>query len=240
MPNGIYSAAAGMAAQQTRIDALANDLSNAQTDGYKSVRVGFRDLAYGTIEQGMRVGSGAAAIELGRSFAQGPLSTSDDPLALALEGPGFFQVKTPDGRTALTRDGQFQLDAGGSLVTASGNRLVPPVTLPAGTKAGDVSIAADGTISVKNAKFTKLQLVDVPAPDGLLPIGDNLFVPSQASGGVAPARGASVRQGQLEQSNVDVASSMIDLLDAQRSYELASRAIKMQDQLLQTANDLRR
>jgi flagellar basal-body rod protein FlgG len=239
MPNGIYSAAAGMAAQQSRIDALANDLSNAQTDGYKSVRVGFRDLAYSTVEQGIRVGSGAAAVELGRTFAQGPLTSSEDPLALALEGSGFFQVKTPDGRTALTRDGQFQLDATGELVTATGDRLVPPVKFAAGTKPEDVTVANDGTISVKGAKLTKLQLVDVPAPDGLLPIGDNLFVPSQASGGAAPARGASVRQGQLEGSNVDVASSMIDLLDAQRSYELASRAIKMQDQLLQTANDLR-
>src|SRR3954447_7111424 len=104
MPNGIYSAAAGMAAQQSRLDAIANDLANSSTTGYKSQRVGFRDLLYGS-DQGVAVGSGSAAIDIGRSLAQGTFEPSDDPLAVAIEGPGYFQVRRADGSSALTRNG---------------------------------------------------------------------------------------------------------------------------------------
>jgi flagellar basal-body rod protein FlgG len=239
MPNGIYSAAAGMAAQQTRIDAIANDLANTDTTGYKHERVGFRDLVYNQ-EQGMPVGAGTAAVSVGQSFGQGTLTDSDNPLAVGIQGPGFFQVKRADGTTALTRSGDFGLDANGSLVTSTGEQLVPPVKLPKDTQPGDVTIAADGTITVKGRNAGKLQLVDVPTPAGLQPVGNSMFVPTRASGAAAAARGASLKQSTLEASNVDVASEMTDLIDAQRNYSLSSRVISMQDQMMQIANDIRR
>jgi flagellar basal-body rod protein FlgG len=239
MPNGIYSAAAGMAAQQTRIDAIANDLANANTTGYKHERVGFRDLVYNS-EQGMPVGAGTAAVSLGDSFGQGTLADSDNPLALGIQGSGFFQVKQADGTTALTRDGDFGLDANGSLVTATGQQLVPPVKLPKGTQPGDVTIGPDGAITVKGRAAGKIQLVDVPTPAGLQAVGNSMFAPTRASGAAAPARGATLKQSALEASNVDIASDMTDLLDAQRNYSLSSRVISMQDQMLQIANDIRR
>jgi flagellar basal-body rod protein FlgG len=240
MANGIYSAAAGMAAQQTRLDAIANDLANVSTTGYKSERVGFRDLVYG-VEQGVAVGSGSAAVDAGRSFATGSIEDSSNPLSLAIEGPGFFQVKRPDGTTALTRAGNFQLDANGSLVTTDGDQLVPPIKVPKGTQPGDVSIASNGTVTVAGKSVGAIKLVDVPAPNALLSVGSNLFAATQASGApAAAARGTLVHQGQLEASNVDVAESMTALLDAQQTYQLSSRALQTQDQLLSMANDLKR
>jgi flagellar basal-body rod protein FlgG len=239
MPNGIYSAAAGMVAQQSRMDAIANDLANANTTGYKAERIGFRDLLYGT-DQGIAVGSGAAAIDVGRSLAQGTLQPSDDPLALAIQGPGFFQVKRADGTNALTRSGQLELDAAGSLVTVTGEQLVPPIKVPAGTDPKDISVAADGTVALTGRTIGRISLVDVPSPNGLQPVGSSMFVPTQASGGVVPAAAASLQQNQLESSNVDVATAMTDLLDAQQSYQLASRAIQTQDHMLELANGLRK
>jgi flagellar basal-body rod protein FlgG len=226
-----------MAAQQTRLDAIANDLANVDTTGYKSERVGFRDLVYGP-EQNMPVGAGAAAVDAGRTSAQGALVASDNPLALAISGPGYFQVRRADGTVCLTRDGDLHIDANGSLVAAGGEQLVPPVQLPKGTQPADVSVASDGTITAKGRNVGAIQLVDVPAASGLLSAGANLFVPSAASGAPARAQGVVV-QGQLEQSNVDAARAMTGMLDAQQSYSLASRVIQMQDQMLQMANELR-
>jgi flagellar basal-body rod protein FlgG len=237
MANGIYAAAAGMAAQQTRLDAIANDLANVDTTGYKSERVGFRDLVYGP-ENSMPVGAGAAAVDAGRTSAQGALVASDNPLALAIQGPGYFQVRRADGTICLTRDGDLHIDSNGSLVAAGGEQLVPPVQLAKGTQPGDVTIASDGTISVRGRSAGAIQLVDVPAPSGLLAVGSSLFTPTAASGAAVRAQGLVV-QGQLEQSNVDSARAMTDMLDAQQSYSLASRVIQMQDQMLQMANELR-
>jgi flagellar basal-body rod protein FlgG len=237
MANGIYAAAAGMAAQQTRIDAIANDLANADTTGYKSERVAFRDLVYGS-EDGVSVGSGASALDAGRSMVQGVLGASDNPLAVGIDGPGYFQVRRADGTVALTRDGDFQIDAAGSLVNATGEQLVPPITVPKGTQPSDVTIAADGTVSIPGRTLGQLKLVDVPAPTGLLSVGSSMYVATPASGAAAPAK-AKLEQRQLEGSNVDVATSMTDLLDAQQTYSLASRAIQTQDQLLAMANDLK-
>jgi flagellar basal-body rod protein FlgG len=239
MANGIYAAAAGMAAQQTRLDAIANDLANVDTTGYKSERVGFRDLVYGP-ENGMPVaiGAGAAAVDAGRTSAQGTLIASDNPLAVAISGPGYLQVRRADGTLALTRDGDLNIDATGALVAAGGEQLVPPVQLPKGTQPADVTIAANGTVSVAGRQVGAIQLVDVPAPSGLLSAGSSLFIASTASGAPVRAQGQLV-QGQLEQSNVDAARAMTDLLDAQQSYSLASRAIQMQDQILEMANDLK-
>lgn len=239
MANGIYSAAAGMAAQQARLDAIANDIANESTTGYKAERIGFRDLLYGT-EDGVAVGTGAAAVDAGRSQAQGVLHASDNPLALAIEGPGYFQVKGAGGTTALTRDGDFQLDANGSLVTSTGEQLVPPVRVPKGTQPQDVKIAADGTVTVGTQTIGAIKLVNVPAPAGLQPLGSSMFAVTQASGGVVPASSARLHQGELEASNVDLASEMSAMLEAQNDYQLASRAIQTQDQMLQIANGIKR
>ena len=238
MADGLYAAAAGLAAQQTRLDVLANDLANVNTTGYKRARVGFRDLLY-TEQRGVAVGAGVAPVDAGRSFAQGALVESSSPLSLAIEGPGFFQVRLADGSTALTRDGLFGLDAQGGLVAAGGQRLVPPVTVPKGTTPGDVHIAADGTVTVAQKKVGQIDIVDVPAPEALAPAGGNMFSPTRASGAAARANGA-IRQGVIEGSNVDLAEAMTGTLEAQRAFELASRAVKMQDQLLEIANGIRR
>ena len=239
MSQGIFSAASGMAADQARLDAVANDLANVNTDGYKKVRLGFRDLVYSQRDQNVWVGSGAAAVDAGRNFEQGAVKPVDDPLALAIDGPGFFKVTRADGSTALTRAGSFRVDANGRLATANGELLDPPITLPKGVAPADLTIATDGTVTAKGTKLGTITIVDVPAPTGLQPAGDSLFAPTAASGAAAPVKGSTVQQHALEASNVDASQAMTDLIDTQRSYELASRAITMQDQLMQIADDLR-
>jgi flagellar basal-body rod protein FlgG len=239
MADGIYAAASGMVAQQTRIDAIANDLANADTPGYKSQRVAFKDLVYGS-EGGVAVGSGAAAVDAGRSTVAGGLQASDNPLSAAITGPGFFQIRRADGTTGLTRDGDFQLDADGGLVTTTGERLVPPITVPKGVQPDQVSIAQDGTVTAGGRALGKIQVVNVAAPGALLAVGDSTYTATAASGAATPVAGATIQQSQLEGSDVDVAESMTELLDAQQSYSLASRAIQTQDQLLQIANEIKR
>jgi flagellar basal-body rod protein FlgG len=239
MLNGLYSAAAGMIAQQTRIDALSNDIANVNTTGYKQVRTGFKDLVY-NIEAGMRIGAGSAVVDAGRRFSQGGLQQDGDPLSVALDGPGFFQVKRGDGSLALTRSGDFHADANGQLVTADGDRLWPPVRLPAGTNVDDVSISATGRVTVKQAVVGQIQVVSVPSPSNLLPAGSSLFLPTAQSGAIRPMTTEGVRQGFLEMSNVDLASAMVNVIDAQRSFQMDSKAIQTQDQLMQIANEIRR
>jgi flagellar basal-body rod protein FlgG len=240
MANGIYAAAAGMAAQQVRLDAIANDLANSGTFGYKSERVGFRDLLYGS-EQGVAVGSGSAAVDLGRSDVQGSLGDAGNPLSLAISGPGFYQIKRTDGSTALTRNGAFQLDAQGRLVTANGEQLVPPIRVPAGTQPHDVTVASDGVVSVHGKAAGTIRLVTVPAPDQLESVGNSSFAVTRSSGAARPVTGGSkVMQAQQEESNVDIASTMTDMLDTQQTYTLVSRALQTQDQLAQIANGLKR
>ncbi len=238
MLNGLYSAAAGMLAQQQRMDVLANDIANVDTTGYKSARIGFRDLIYNR-EQGMPVGAGAALVSLGQTSASGALVQTDNPLSVALQGPGFFQVRRPDGALALTRSGDFRLDAGGSLVTASGDRVVPPITVPRGVSPSDISIAGDGTVSAGGRRLGQLVVVDVPAQSGLVPLGDDLMLPTAASGAPRAVAGATLQQGYVEGSNVDLADSMAAVIDAQRNYQLDSRVIQTQDQLMQIANGIR-
>lgn len=239
MVGGLYSAAAGMAAQQTWLDALSNDIANVDTDGYKGVRVAFRDLAYEQ-ERGVSIGAGAAAVDGGRSFQQGALEETGQPLQLAIDGRGFFQVRRADGTTALTRSGVFQVDAQGAVVTATGARLLPPLTLPQGVTPEAVSIAGDGNVVANGQQLGRIQLVDVPAHSGLMPGGDNLFVPTARSGAPRAAGRSQVRQGFVERSNVDIGDAMVDMVQAQRGFELQSRVIKIQDQLLEIANGLRR
>jgi len=238
MANGIYAAAAGLAAQQTRIDAIANDLANSDTTGYKTERVGFEDLLYGA-EGGTAVGSGSAAIDLGPAMQEGSLEASDNPIAVAINGPGFIQARASDGSTTLTRNGDLQIDASGLLVTSDGSQLVPPIKLPAGTTAADLTIGPNGAVSAHGKAVGQITIVNVAAPSGLQAAGSSSYVTTTASGGATPSTGSTLEQGKLEGSNVDVAQAMSSLLDAQQNYSLLSHAITTQDQLLQMANQMR-
>ena len=243
MLEGMYTAAAGMAAQQERLAALSNDLANVNTTGYKRVRVAFRDLVYTPAgpgaAPGIQEGAGAAAKSVGRGAAQGALKRTDRRLDVALDGPGFIRVTDPNGAQVLTRDGALQIDNQGRLVTNQGH--LTGVTLPRGTAESDVNIAEDGTVSAGGRNVGSLDLVTVRANDGLAANGDNTFSLTAASGPAAGGGGdVRVSQGALEMSNVDVGDAMADMIEAQRSFELASRAIRMHDQLLEIANGVKR
>jgi len=236
----MYAAAAGMAAQQVRIDMISNSLANAGTFGYKAERIGFRDLLYGS-EGGVAVGSGAAVVDAGRSSAQGALGDSSDPLALAIEGPGYFRIKRADGSPALTRNGSFQLDSKGALVTASGEQLIPPIRVPRGTQPEDITVGTDGKVMIKGKTIGTIGLFNVPAPSELVAVGNSSFTVSKGSGAaVAAPKATQILQSQVEQSNIDIASTMTDMLDAQNTYTMVSRALTTQDQLAQIANQLKR
>jgi flagellar basal-body rod protein FlgG len=189
-------------------------------------------------EDGAPVGAGSAPIDLGRTQTEGSLSQTGDPLSLAIDGPGYFQVRQADGSVALTRSGQFTTDASGAIVTATGQKLVPPISLPKGTDPSDVKIAADGAVTANGKSLGKVTVVDVPNPGGLLSAGGNLFTPTAQSGVAAPVKGATVEQGSVETSNVDLGTAMVEMITAQRAYQLASNAIKTQDELLNVANQL--
>ena len=243
MLEGMYTAAAGMAAQQQRLAALSNDLANVNTTGYKRVRVAFRDLVYtpagpGTAP-GIQEGAGAAAKSVGRGAAQGALKRTDRQLDVALEGPGFIRVRNANGAEVLTRDGALQIDNRGRLVTNQGH--LTGVTVPRGTAQDDVAIGSDGRVSVDGRNVGTLDLVTVRATDGLAANGDNTYSLTAASGPAADGNGrVRVAQGALEASNVDIADAMADMIEAQRSFELASRAIRMHDQLMEIANGVKR
>jgi flagellar basal-body rod protein FlgG len=243
MLEGLYSAAAGMAAQQQHMDAVANDLANVDTTGYKSLRVGFRDLLYTQAGKaaGARVdvGAGAAATQLGRSLQQGSLQNTGRMLDVAISGQGFFQVRLANGSTALTRDGNFHLDAHGRLVNSTGARALPSITVPAGTTEDQLAIASDGTVNVNGTQLGRLRVVTVRSPEGLAAAGNNLFTASAASGPVRAVAGANLQQGYLEASNVDMADAMVGMMDAQRGFEMASKAITMQDQMAGIANQVK-
>jgi flagellar basal-body rod protein FlgG len=240
MLEGLYSAAAGMAAQQQRMDTLANDVANVNTTGYKHTRVAFRDLLYARDRTGVvSSGAGAAATPIGRGFAQGSLRETGNPLDVAIQGDGFLQVRRADGTTALTRDGALRLDPRGRLSTQRGELVQPAVTVPAGTSDADVAIASDGTVSAAGRAVGRIQLVTVRAPQALQSAGDNLFVPTAGSGAPQAMRNGVVAQGSLEASNVDLADAMTEMMDSQRSFQMASKAVQMQDQILQIANEVK-
>jgi flagellar basal-body rod protein FlgG len=241
MLEGMLAAASGMEAQQQQLDSIGNDIANASTTGYKAERVGFRDLLYNQLDiagTAAPVGSGAAAQVIGRDQAQGSIQNTGDPLDLAIEGDGYFTVKQPNGTVALTRDGSFQLNSEGRLTTAEGDLLDPPIALPKGTSPSEVGIAADGTVNVKGRTIGKIALVTVAAPDKLLAAGGNLFTLTTASGATRPAASGTIHQGELEGSNVDVATDMTQMMSAQRAYQLESSAIQTENQMLSIANQL--
>jgi flagellar basal-body rod protein FlgG len=245
MLEAMNSAAAGMAAQQQRLDATANDLANTNTTGYKHQRVGFRDLVYQqtgrSSAQGVRTGAGAAAVDGGRAFSQGVLQRTDRTLDVALQGEGFLRVKLPDGRQALTRDGNLHVDGAGNLTTSTGSLLQPAIKIPTGVTEDQIVISPDGTVNAAGRRVGRLELVTVRAQVGLISAGDNAFLTSAASGAaVAAPRATSLSAGALEASNVDVAEAMVEIIESQRAFQLSSKAISTADEMMGIANGVKR
>jgi flagellar basal-body rod protein FlgG len=245
MLEGLHSAAAGMAAQQQRMDAVANDLANANTTGYKHQRVGFRDLVYDqtgrSSAQGVRTGSGAAAVDAGRAFAQGTLQRTDRPLDVAIQGEGFLRVRLPDGRDALTRDGGLHIDGNRRLTTSTGSLVQPAITVPEGVGEDQISVGPDGTVLAAGNRIGRLDVVTVRSEAGLLSVGNNAFVTTAASGAaIAAPRATSLTQGALEASNTDMAEAMVSMIESQRAYQLTSKAISTADEMMGIANQVKR
>ena len=241
MLEGLYSAAAGMAAQQEQLNAISNDLANVSTSGYKSERVAFSDLLYNPIKFAgteTSAGAGASARVIGRSESQGSITETGNPLDLAIEGAGYFLLTRANGQKALTRDGTFGIDATGAIVNAEGNQLSPPIKVPAGVSAGELSIAPDGTVTAGEKKLGQIKLVTVTSPEHLLADGGGEFTATATSGAPHPATG-KIHQGALKASNVNVASAMAQMVSTQRNYQLTSTAIQDESQMMSIANQLR-
>jgi flagellar basal-body rod protein FlgG len=245
MLEGLNTAAAGMAAQQQRLDAVANDLANANTTGYKHQRVGFRDLVYDqtgrSSADGVRTGSGAAAVDAGRAFGQGVLQRTDRPLDVAIQGEGFLRVRLADGREALTRDGGLHVDGARNLTTSTGALVEPAIKVPEGVAEDQISIGADGTVTAAGNRIGRLDVVTVRSTAGLLSVGDNAFLTTAASGpAIAAPRATILTQGALEASNTDMAEAMVSLIESQRAYQLTAKAISTADEMMGIANQVKR
>lgn len=240
----LLSAAAGMEAQQNHLDALSNDMANVDTTGYKSLRVGFHDLLYQAAGRGggpgVATGSGAASGVIGRNFGEGALMQTERSLDVALEGPGFIRVRDAEGNEALTRDGSLGITSDGRLRTSTGQLLEPTVKIPDGVDESEVSIAPDGTVSARGRKLGQISVVTVTNPDGLEAAGENLFRQTAASGATRAAQGTTIEQGALESSNVDVGDTTVEMMNAQRGFQLTSKAIQTQDEVLAVANGVKR
>ena len=263
MIRALYSAASGMTAQQLNIDNIANNLANANTVGYKSRRAQFQDLMYQTLVQpGTQSGArptfrpgcsldSARARRRTKSFSQqGDFSSTSNPLDMVIQGNGFFQIKQPNGDTAYTRAGQFQLDSHRAIVDANGNPLQPQITIPAAAQS--INIATDGTVSYTLPNQTAAQtagqisLANFQNPAGLNSIGQSFYLPTDASGAalVGPPGGTdgigTILQGYVEQSNVSVVDEFINLISAQRAYEANSKVVKAADDMYSQVNNLTR
>lgn len=238
MPNGMKIAVAAVAAQQARFDAVANDMANINTPGYQRGRVAFQEMITPTAGDG--TGGGVRVLNGGRSSAQGSLQPSENPLSVALHGPGYIQVKLADGGIGLSRAGDLRLDGKRSLVLPSGERLEPPITIPEGVALSDVTIDADGVVTTNAKKLGQLTIVDVPAPTGLQPSENGTLQVTAASGPTVRVTDATITQGVLETANFTLADAMVAMIEAQRAFEMASKAIRMQDQLMQIENEIRR
>lgn len=254
MMRSLWVAKTGLEGQQARLDVVANNLANVGTNGFKKQRAVFEDLMYQQvispgalstqqtkIPAGLQMGSGVRPISNARDFSQGVLQEVGNPFGLAISGNGFFQIQLPDGTTGYTRDGNFEKDDQGQLVTASGYVLQPGITIP-GT-ATSVTIGKDGTVSAKLPGQTALSqvgqitLASFVNPAGLMSIGENLFLETPASGApqeaVAGTEGlGKIEQGSVETSNVNVAEELVTMIETQRAYELNSKAITTADQML--------
>lgn len=260
MINSLWISKTGMEAQQMQLDIIANNLANVSTNGFKRANAVFEDLMYQNLRQvgaagteqsqlpsGLQVGLGVRPVATTRSFAQGNLQQSGNTLDVAIRGNGFFQVTMPDGTNAYTRDGSFQVDAQGRLVTSTGLPVAGGVTIPA--TAQSVTIGADGVVSVALPGSTQPQpvgsitLAAFVNPAGLEPRGQNLFTETNASGapqaGTPGANGlGQLQQGYVETSNVNVVQELVAMIQTQRAYEMNSKAVQASDQMLQKLGQL--
>jgi len=232
MANGLQIAASGLIAQEWHLDAVANDIANVNTVGYRQSRAAFSEV--------LGTSGGVRASSLGTSSDPGALAASDNPLAIALDGPGYIQVRSTDGTTALSRGGDLHVDGGRKLAVASGATIDPPIAVPADVDPTGISIAPDGTVTAAGRKLGQMTLVTVPAPDALEVRNDGLLATTAASGAAKAGAAVSVKQGVIEQSNVDLATALTDMMEAQRNFQLASKALHTQDQLLEIVNGIRR
>jgi flagellar basal-body rod protein FlgG len=241
MLEGLYSAASGMEAQQNQFDAISNDIANLDTPGYQSTVVGFHDLLYSNGAYGSTVptGAGSASSIVGRDQSQGAIDTTNRQLDVAVQGPGYLEVRRGDGSIGLTRNGRLELNAKRQLTNQEGMLVQPPITIPAGVTTDQVTIGADGTVQAAGKKVGKISLVDVPAPDGLVADGDSVFSATAASGAIKTAKNATLQQGALEGSNVDMGAEMAKMTTAQQQYAMGSQAIQYQAQMLSIANQIK-
>jgi flagellar basal-body rod protein FlgG len=260
MMRSLWISKTGMEAQQTQLDTISNNLANASTNGYKRAHAVFEDLMYQNLRQagansseqttlptGLQVGLGTRAVATSRSFSQGNLQQSANPLDIAVQGNGFFEVQMPDGTTGYTRDGSFQVSAQGQLVTNNGYTVQPGITIPA--TAQNVTIGSDGTVSITlpgqalPQTVGQLHIAGFVNPAGLEPRGQNIFAETAASGtpnaGTPGLNGlGTLRQGFVETSNVNVVEELVAMIQTQRAYELNSKAIQTSDQMLQRLSQL--
>lgn len=262
MNRALRTAAAGMAAQQLNVDTIAHNLANVNTTGFKKSRAEFQDLMYQTLKAGaqsaggnvretneLQIGTGATPVATQKSFLQGDLQATSNSFDLAINGEGFFQVRRPDGTLAYTRDGAFKLSADGTLVTSQGYVIEPGITIT--SDAESLSVSRDGVVEITAkagdapTRVAQLELAKFVNVAGLKAIGNNLFVETPASGppivGVAGSEGfGEIHQGYLEASNVDVVEEMVNMIVAQRAYEINSKTVKTVEDMLQMANNLKR
>jgi len=255
MNQSLWIAKTGLDAQQTKLSTIANNLANASTAGFKKSRAVFEDLLYQNVRQvgaqssadtqlpsGLMLGLGVRTVATEKLFNQGNLVETGNAFDMAIEGRGFFEVLMPDGSQAFTRDGSFQVDAQGQLVTSSGFVVQPAITIPEGAQS--ISVAGDGTVSVVipgssiATQVGNLQVTDFINPAGLQPLGKNLFAETASSG--TPSAGnpglnglGTVMQGFIESSNVNVVEELVNMIETQRAYEINSKAISTSDQMLQ-------
>ncbi len=262
MIRALYTATTGLEAQQMNIDVIANNLANVGTTGFKRSRADFEDLMYQTLKEpgasetsttevstGVQVGLGVRPAAVQRVYLQGDFLQTSNPLDVAVEGDGLFQVTLPDGSTAYTRSGAFKLDSTGTIVTSAGDAVTPQISIP--QAAESITIGADGTVSVTLSGQTapsqvgQLQTVRFANPPGLRAEGRNLFTETGTSG--TPQLGTpgqdglgALAQGFLENSNVSVVEELVAMISAQRAYEINSRAVSAVDDMLRTAAALGR
>jgi flagellar basal-body rod protein FlgG len=255
MNQSLWIAKTGLDAQQTKMANISNNLANVGTTGFKRSRAVFADLLYQNVRQvgaqssqdtqlpsGLMVGSGVRTVATEKVFTQGNMVQTDNTLDMAIQGRGFLQVLLPDGGEAYTRDGAFQVDSQGQLVTAGGYPMQPAITIPESSQS--ITIGGDGTVSVVQAgsaavtQVGTVQLADFINPAGLQPMGDNLFIESGASG--SPQTGnpglnglGTLVQGFVESSNVNVVEELVNMIETQRAYEMNSKAISTADEMLQ-------
>jgi len=259
MNSALWIAKTGLDAQQTRLSVISNNLANANTTAYKRSRAVFEDLLYQNVRQvgsqstentklpsGLMLGTGVRTVATEKNHAQGNMIQTENNLDIAIQGRGYFQILQPDGSLAYTRDGSFQVNEVGELVTAGGYQVDPAITIP--NDAQSLAIGSDGVVSVMlpgsaaPTQIGNLQLADFQNPTGLQPEGENLYSETAASG--SPQTGTpglnglgSVVQGALESSNVNAVKEMVELIETQRAYEMNSKAISTADQMLQYLNN---